>query len=230
MSKLQIKELLKSCDRKANTPVNGTVQSKTPKNILSVVISKGHKEPFHFNTIFNIQTFTSSVKNGGNLLDVGSYIQFLKSVPLKKWSFRNVESGSKARVYRVQRGLSAGSSELYARVLELSEMSSAEAKWITDEHSLLFNSIWRYWLYGDTRLIILDYMRYSSFLSWCIFIICILPLWFIQWIIDYIRGCVLFAGGSGGLEGSGEELGDDQNLGTLIDNDNINKNDNLYDE
>jgi hypothetical protein len=56
-------------------------------------------------------------------------------------------------------------------------MSTAEAKWITDEHSLLFNSIWRYWLYTDSRLLILDSMRYSSLMSMVVFCIGVLPIW-----------------------------------------------------
>lgn len=97
-------------------------------------------------------------------------MEIMKSVP-------QLNEKNKERVYRVQRGLSVGSEELYRAVLEKSEMSPAEAQWITDEHSLLFNSIWRYWLYTDSRLNILDSMRYSSLISMVLFCICILPIW-----------------------------------------------------
>ena len=97
-------------------------------------------------------------------------MEIMKSVP-------QLNDKNKERVYRVQRGLSVGSEELYQAVLERSEMSSAEAQWITDEHSLLFNSIWRYWLYTDSRLLILDSMRYSSLMSMVVFCIGVLPIW-----------------------------------------------------
>lgn len=101
----------------------------------------------------------------------------LKSVPVKRSALPPLSKKNKERVYRVQRGLSVGSEELYKAVLERSEMSTAEAKWITDEHSLLFNSIWRYWLYTDSRLNILDSMRYSSLISMVVFCIGVLPIW-----------------------------------------------------
>ena len=97
-------------------------------------------------------------------------MEIMKSVP-------QLNDKNKERVYRVQRGLSVGSEELYQAVLERSEMSSAEAKWITTEHSLLFSSIWRYWLYADSRLLILDSMRYSSLMSMVVFCIGVLPIW-----------------------------------------------------
>ena len=97
-------------------------------------------------------------------------MEIMKSVP-------QLNDKNKERVYRVQRGLSVGSEELYQAVLERSEMSSAEAQWITTEHSLLFSSIWRYWLYADSRLLILDSMRYSSLMSMVVFCIGVLPIW-----------------------------------------------------
>ena len=97
-------------------------------------------------------------------------MEIMKSVP-------QLNDKNKERVYRVQRGLSVGSEELYRAVLEKSEMSPAEAQWITTEHSLLFSSIWRYWLYADSRLLILDSMRYSSLMSMVVFCIGVLPIW-----------------------------------------------------
>ena len=91
------------------------------------------------------------------------------------------------RMYRVPRELSAGSKSLYEMVLERGEMSSAEAQWIADEHSLLFSSIWRYWYKADSRLLILDSMRYSSPLSIMVFICFIVPIW----IWSYLKNCDL---------------------------------------
>jgi len=112
-----------------------------------------------------------------NTIQQDTVMEIMKSVPVKRSSLPPLSKKNKERVYRVQRGLSVGSEELYKAVLERSEMSTAEAKWITDEHSLLFNSIWRYWLYTDSRLLILDSMRYSSLISMVLFCIGVLPIW-----------------------------------------------------
>jgi len=101
----------------------------------------------------------------------------MKSVPPLKMPKIGLSVENKERVYRVRRGLSDSGSSLYEMVLERSEMSRAEAQMITTEHRLLFNSIWRYWCYTDSRWIILDSMQYSSFLSWIVFIIGVLPIW-----------------------------------------------------
>jgi len=104
----------------------------------------------------------------------------MKSVP-------QLSDKNKERLYRVPRELSVGGKSLYEAVLERGEMSPAEAQMISDEHSLLFRSIWSYWYNADSRLIILDSMRYSSFLSWIIFICFIVPIW----IVSYLKNCDL---------------------------------------
>ena len=111
------------------------------------------------------------------IVEPGTVMEIMKSVPVKRSALPPLSKKNRERVYRVQRGLSVGSEELYKAVLERSEMSTTEAKLITDEHSLLFKSIWRYWLYTDSRLNILDSMRYSSLLSWLVFFVFILPIW-----------------------------------------------------
>ncbi len=109
----------------------------------------------------------------------------IKSVPVIKWPKIGLSDENAERVYRVPRGLSGSGSSLYEMVLERSEMSRAEAHMIVNEHSLLLSSIWRYWLYADSRLIILASMRYSSFLSWIVFIVGVLPLWIWRWIKEW---------------------------------------------
>jgi hypothetical protein len=109
----------------------------------------------------------------------------MKSVPMIKWDKIGLSDENGERVYRVPRGLSDSGSSLYEMVLERSEMSQAEAQMIVTEHRLLFSSIWRYWLYADSRLNILASMRYSSFLSWIVFIICVLPLWIWRWLVEW---------------------------------------------
>ena len=113
-------------------------------------------------------------------LDIRKKIEWIRTVPVTK---RGIEE----RLYRVPRELSVGSKSLYEMVLERGEMSPAEAQMISDEHSLLFRSIWSYWYKADSRLIILDSMRYSSFLSWIIFICFIVPIW----IVEYLKNCDL---------------------------------------
>jgi hypothetical protein len=112
----------------------------------------------------------------------------MKSVPPLKIPKIGLSVENKERVYRVRRGLSDSGSSLYEMVLERSEMSRAEAQMITTEHRLLFNSIWRYWLYTDSRLMVLDSMRYSSPLSCGVFICFIVPIW----IWNYIKRWELF--------------------------------------
>lgn len=112
----------------------------------------------------------------------------MKSVPPIKIPKIGLSVENKERVYRVRRGLSDSGSSLYEMVLERSEMSRAEAQMITTEHRLLFNSIWRYWLYTDSRLMVLDSMRYSSSLSCGVFICFIVPIW----IWNYIKRWELF--------------------------------------
>lgn len=119
----------------------------------------------------------------------------MKSVPMIKWDKIGLSAEQRERVYRVPRDLSASGSSLYEMVLERSEMSHGEAQMIRDEHSLLFSSIWRYWLIADSRLIILESMRYSSFSSWIVFIICICPIWIWRWIkewelFEWVKGIV----------------------------------------
>ena len=113
-------------------------------------------------------------------LEIRKRIQWIRTVPMKK-------AGIEERLYRVPRVLSDSGKSLYEMVLERGEMSPAEAQMISDEHSLLFRSIWSYWYKADSRLIILDSMRYSSFLSWIIFICFIVPIW----IVEYLKNCDL---------------------------------------
>jgi hypothetical protein len=114
-------------------------------------------------------------------LEIRKRIQWIRTVPMTK---RGIEES----MYRVPRVLSDSGKSLYEMVLERGEMSPAEAKWIADEHSLLFRSIWRYWVYADSRLLILDSMRYSSPLSIMVFICFIVPIW----IWNYFKRCDLF--------------------------------------
>ena len=108
-------------------------------------------------------------------LEIRKRIQWIRTVPMKK-------AGIEERLYRVPRVLSDSGKSLYEMVLERGEMSPAEAQWIADEHSLLFSSIWRYWVYADSRLNIMDSMRYSSFLSMLLFICFICPIWICRWL------------------------------------------------
>lgn len=117
-------------------------------------------------------------------LDIRKKIEWIRTVPQ---AIPVTKRGIEERLYRVPRELSVGSKSLYEMVLERGEMSPAEAQMISDEHSLLFRSIWSYWYKADSRLIILDSMRYSSFLSWIIFICFIVPIW----IAEYLKNCDL---------------------------------------
>ena len=117
-------------------------------------------------------------------LEIRKKIEWIRTVPQ---AIPVTKRGIEERLYRVPRELSVGSKSLYEMVLERGEMSPAEAQMISDEHSLLVRSIWSYWYKADSRLIILDSMRYSSFLSWIIFICFIVPIW----IVEYLKNCDL---------------------------------------